>query len=147
MQAKNRLFAAVILTILFAPLALSQRLTSVRGQVLDAATDDALPYVSVQLEGTTLGTRTDIEGNFYIEARESGLTAIKVVSVGYQTQILPIKEGQSNRLTVRMEEASVGLQEITVRVEKYRNRGNPAVELIRKVIENKDKNRKESLDF
>jgi hypothetical protein len=146
MQTKCRLLVAAIFTFLAFVTAFGQRTTSVKGQVLDAATNDALPYVSVQLEGTTLGTRTDIDGNFYIEVQESGLTAIKVVYVGYTTETLPIKEGEANRLIVRMEEASTGLQEITVRVEKYRNRDNPAVELIKKMIENKDKNRKEGLN-
>ena len=42
-----------------------------------------------------------------------------------------------------MEEGSTNLQEVVVKVEKYRNKGNPAVELIKKVIDHKDKNRKE----
>ncbi|MBK8969498.1 MAG: DUF5686 family protein [Saprospiraceae bacterium] len=147
MQTTWRLLFAAILTSFTLSTTFAQRTTSVRGQVLDAVTNDALPYVSVQLVGTTKGTRTDIEGNFYLEVQEKNLSAIEVVCVGYTTQTLPIREGEANRLTVRMEEASVGLKEITVRVEKYRNRDNPAVELIKKVIENKDKNRKEGLDF
>lgn len=146
MQANRWFLVAAILTIVSLPAVFGQVITSVKGQVLDAATNDALPYVSVQFEGTNLGTRTDIEGNFYMEAEQSGLKAVKIVCVGFTTQVLPIKQGQANRLTVLMEEAAVGLKEVTVRVEKYRNRGNPAVELIKKVIEHKDQNRKEGLD-
>ncbi|MBK9339100.1 MAG: carboxypeptidase-like regulatory domain-containing protein [Lewinellaceae bacterium] len=147
MQPLPGLLLATLITV-FATLDVSgQNATSIRGQVLDAATKDPLPYTSVQLEGAALGTRTDIEGNFYIETTAKGLTAIKITCVGYTTQTLPIREGQANKLTVWMQEANIGLQEITVRVERYRNKGNPAVELIRKAIENKDKNRQESLDY
>ena len=146
MQINRWFLVAVLLTSCSLSAAFSQRITSVKGQVLDAATNDALPYVSIQFDGFNLGTRTDIEGNFYMEAQQSGLTGIKIVCVGYTTQVLPIKQGEANKLIVRMEEATVGIQEITVRVEKYRNRGNPAVELIKKVIEHKDENRKEGLE-
>ncbi len=146
MQINRSFLIALLFTSFSLSTALGQRMTSVKGQVLDAATNDALPFASVQFEGANLGTRTDIEGNFYIEVEESGLTSIKVVYVGYTTQVLPIKAGEANRLTVLMEETATGLQEVTVKVEKYRNRGNPAVELIKKVIEHKDQNRKEGLD-
>lgn len=133
--------------ILALPECFGQKITSVRGRVLDADSNEPLPYVSVQFDGTNLGTRTDIEGNFYMEADGPVVSDVKVVCIGYETQILPIQAGQANKLVVQMEESTVGLKEITVRVEKYRNRGNPAVELIKKVIENKDKNRKEGLDY
>lgn len=147
MQSKIWLLAIVLTSFCSLSEVPGQKLTAVRGQVLDAATNEPLPYVSVSFENTNLGTRTDIEGNFYMEASEPGLEHIKIVCVGYQSQSLPIKSGQANKVTVLMSEASVGLKEITVKVEKYRNKGNPAVELIKKVIENKDKNRKEGLDY
>jgi len=138
---------AIILACLPMTQTFGQRTTSVRGQVLDAAGQEPLPYVSVRLEGTTLGTRADIEGNFFIETSQKGLTAISVSYVGYTTQSLPIKEGEANKVTVLLEETNVSLKEVTVKVERYRNKGNPAVELIRKVIENKDKNRKEGFAY
>jgi hypothetical protein len=147
MQAFLRLLLAATLPFFALPDVFGQRLTSVRGQVLDAATNDPLPYVSVQLEGSNLGTRTDIEGNFFLETTAPGMTGIKVVCVGYAPQTIPIQAGQANKLTVLMQEVNVGLKEVTVRVEKYRNRDNPAVALIRKAIENKDKNRQEGLEF
>ena len=147
MQGTKWLGAIILILIFAAPGAIAQKVTSVKGQVLDAASNEPLPYVSVQFEGTTLGTRTDIEGNYFMEGAVPGLSRVKVVCVGYETQVLPVRPGEANKLVVLLKEATVGLKEITVKVEKYRNRDNPAVELIRKVIENKDKNRKEGLDY
>ncbi|MCD8538929.1 MAG: hypothetical protein LRY55_03570, partial [Leadbetterella sp.] len=47
----------------------------------------------------------------------------------------------SDTLDVRMQEAFTHLQEVKIRKRKYRNKNNPAVELIRNVIENKPLNR------
>jgi hypothetical protein len=120
----------------------AQKMTSVKGHVLDAKTKETMPYVNVQFDGTTIGATSDIDGNFYIETK-APVSKLKVTYVGYTTQILKIKQGENTELTIKLEEEAVNLKEITVTQGKYRNKGNPAVELIKKVIENKDKNRKE----
>ena len=45
--------------------------TRVRGVVTDAQTGEPLPYVSVVFPGTQIGTMTDPEGRFSIEANGS----------------------------------------------------------------------------
>ena len=124
----------------------AQNLTSVKGQALDAQSNDPLPYINIQFDGTTIGTTSDIDGNFYLETKEKN-PRLKVSYVGYKTQIINIKAGQTNQVTVKMTDASVDLNEVVIHQAKYRNKGNPAVELIKKVIENKDKNRKEGFNF
>ncbi len=46
-----------------------------------------------------------------------------------------------------LNETTTDLNEIEVKVEKYRNKDNPAVALIRNVIKNKDNNRNKSFDY
>ena len=134
-------------SILFLTLTSSaQKMTSVKGQVLDAKTKETMPYVNVQFDGTSIGVTSDIEGNFFLETK-ANVSKLKISYIGYKTQVLKIKTGEANTLDVKMEEGSTELQEVVVKVEKYRNKGNPAVELIKKVIDNKDKNRKEGLDY
>jgi Family of unknown function (DUF5686)/CarboxypepD_reg-like domain len=124
----------------------AQKSTSVRGQVTDSKTKDALPYVNVQFDGTTIGATSDIDGNFYLETKNA-VSKIKISYVGYRQQIIPIQSDQANTVNIKLDEGSNDLQEVVVKVEKYRNKGNPAVELIKKVIDNKDKNRKESIPY
>jgi hypothetical protein len=139
-------FAFIGLLMLLSLNTFAQKLTSVRGQVTDAKTKDPLPYVNVQFDGTTIGVTSDIDGNFFLETK-SNVSKIKISYVGYKQQIIPILLGQTNNLTIKLDEGSNDLQEVVVKVEKYRNKENPAVALIRKVIENKDKNRKESIPY
>jgi Family of unknown function (DUF5686)/CarboxypepD_reg-like domain len=124
----------------------AQKVTSVRGQVTDAQTKEPLPYVNVLFDGTTIGATSDIDGNFYLETK-TNVSKIKISYVGYKLKIIPISSGQVNTLNIKLDEGSNDLQEVVVKVEKYRNKENPAVALIKKVIENKDKNRKESIPY
>lgn len=143
-------FQRQFLTVLFSLMALvgamAQKTTSVRGQVIDAKTKETMPYVNVQFDGTTIGVTSDIDGNFYFETK-TNVSKIKITYVGYKTKVISIKQGGVNELKIELEEGSNQLQEVTVKVERYRNKGNPAVELIKKVIDNKDKNRKEQFKY
>ena len=124
----------------------AQKATTVQGKVKDAKTNETMPYVNVKFEGTSIGATSDIEGNFYIETFEN-VSRLQISYVGYQNQIITIKKGEVNRLDILLNDATNQLQEVVVGVGKYRNKGNPAVDLIKKVIENKDNNRKEGFDY
>lgn len=124
----------------------AQKSTTVHGKVLDAQTNEALPYASVQFTGSNMGTRADIDGNFLIETREP-VKQLRITYVGYNTQVVDIKAGQRNDIIASMSEAVVTLNEIEVRPEKYRRRNNPAVGLVGQVFAHKDQNRRQGLDY
>lgn len=126
--------------------AFGQALTEVRGRVVDAVTEEAMPYATVKFDGTNLGTISDINGNFSVQTQEP-VTTVTITLVGYKPVTIRINPGKVTELSVRMQESGTDLKEVVVKSGKYRNKDNPAVELIRKVIENKDRNRKEALDF
>src|SRR5690606_10949651 len=57
----------------------------VTGQVVDATTQETLPGVNILVQGTTIGTVTDMDGNFALEV--PGPESVLVFSfVGYIAQ-------------------------------------------------------------
>ncbi|GAB4493454.1 MAG: DUF5686 and carboxypeptidase-like regulatory domain-containing protein [Saprospiraceae bacterium] len=131
----------------FAFSAFTQGLTIASGIVMDAKTNEPLALATIRFEGKNVGGMSDAEGRFFVEIKEPA-TRLTVTYMGYETAVVDLKPAQANTgLKVRLEEANNTLVEVVVRNEKYRNKGNPAVELIQKVIENKDRNRREGLDY
>ncbi|MEZ4940258.1 MAG: DUF5686 family protein [Saprospiraceae bacterium] len=125
----------------------AQKLTTASGRVLDGLSGEALPFATVQFEGTSMGTTTDLDGHFKVTIEEP-VKRLKVSYMGYQTVFVDLKNGQANTgLTINMQEATNNLKEVVIKNEKYRNKNNPAVELIRAVIAHKDLNRREGLDY
>ncbi len=120
--------------------------TTIHGKVLDAKTNEVLPYATLQALGENLGTRTDLDGNFLLEP-SNRVTQIRISYVGYKVETVSIKAGQHNELLVRMSEATVTLNEVEIRPEKYRRKNNPAINLIGQVFAHKDQNRRQGLDF
>jgi hypothetical protein len=122
--------------------------TIIKGLVTDALTGYPMPYVSVFMKGTTVGTLTDNAGKYRIETASTA-PIISFSFIGYQAESREIKKGIEQTINIRMSLASITLDEVVVKARKkeYSNKNNPAVELIDKVVEKKDENRPESFNY
>src|ERR1700749_1963702 len=123
--------------------------TIVTGTVIDAATKKPLPFVAVSFPGTTIGVNTDNQGKYSIQT-EKPVTKVKASFLGYKDVIIAVTSGTQQEINMRMSPLASQLQEVVVKSgkkPKYRNKDNPAVELIRKVLENKEKNRPENYAY
>ncbi len=123
--------------------------TVVSGTVTDAANKKTLPFVSISFAGTTIGVNTDNDGKYTISS-DKPASQVKVSFLGYKDALFTVKPGITQVLNVRLVPIATQLDEVVVKSgkkPKYRNKDNPAVELIRKVIENKEKNRPQSYAY
>lgn len=122
--------------------------TIIRGTVTDANTGEPIPFVTVVLTGTTFGTITDKEGKYFIE-KYVQVAEIRFSFIGYETETRSIQIGADQTINISLRLSNISLDEITVRPEKveYRNKNNPAVDLIEKVIDHKSLNRQEAYDY
>ncbi len=122
--------------------------TIIRGKVKEAATGQPMPFVSVAVKGTTTGTTTDLDGNYEVMTSEN-VNKIEFSFLGFETVIRTFVVGQTQTVNVELKEDNKVLEEVVVRPkkERYRNKNNPAVELIRAVIAHKKQNRMEHYDF
>ncbi len=63
----------------------SQNSGNIKGKVIDAQTRETLPFVSVVVEGTTIGKSTDENGEFTINNVPLGYIKVSVSFLGYET--------------------------------------------------------------
>ena len=117
------------------------QVTKVRGRVIDAETKETIPAASVFFTKTTIGTITDDNGNFFLEAKTTA-DSITVVCLGYIKTTKPIKRNFYQEVNFALETNSVELQTVIVTPGE-----NPANILLRKVIANKKKNNPENLEY
>lgn len=123
--------------------------TAVRGVVTDANTKETIPYASFIVVGSGKGGRTDIDGKYNITI-DGNYSQLKFSYVGYKAQVKTFKPGTTQIINVQLQSEAMQMNEVVIKGGKkppYRNKENPAVELIRKVIANKSKNRMESYDY
>ena len=86
------------------------------GHVVDKATHDHLPFVSVVVVGTNIGVITDATGHYLIKNMTPGTYTIEVSTVGYvpQTKKVKMVAGETTELEFELEEDAVTLDQIVV---------------------------------
>jgi TonB-linked SusC/RagA family outer membrane protein len=104
----KKLFGAFI-AMLCATAFLQAQEKTVTGNVVDQA-GVPLPGVNIIVEGTTIGTQTDFDGNYAINVAEG--QALLFTYIGQKTQRVLI--GASNTINVIMEEDAQALEEVVV---------------------------------
>src|SRR5690606_13068176 len=90
---------------------LEEQAVIVTGKVVSAADGEGIPGVSILLKGTTIGTVTDINGDFQLEVGDGSGTLV-ISSIGFATQEIPIN-GRSV-INVTLDEDIQGLDEVVV---------------------------------
>lgn len=122
--------------------------TVFKGIVKDSITNEPIPFVTVQFDNSTIGVFSDESGEFRISNRNDK-TKVKVSFIGYKTQEFNIPSGKTTTAHVLLKPLGQELNEVIVRPknEKYSKKNNPAVDLIRKVIENKKNNHIQSQKY
>ena len=133
--------AVFFLHFLFAVLTLQaqEQPTIIKGKVTDAATGDPLPYVNIILRGTTAGATTDFDGNYTIKTNLLS-DSIIVSYIGYTTRSKSFVQGTTQTINFQLEESAMSLQEVVVEFGE-----NPAYEILRRVVKNKNINDKKKL--
>lgn len=100
----------LILVLLFIENTIAQ---TISGVVLDAKTNQPIESASVYFDNTTIGTSTDINGNFEIEGNESIKTVLVISFLGYET--VKISDYKSNKFyKVLMSEEENLLDEVVI---------------------------------
>ncbi len=132
-------FYCILIFIFIGTLAWAQPYT-IKGRVLDADTKEGLPFSNVFFAGTTIGVSTDLDGNFEIST-EIFRDSLSASALGYQTLRKVLSRDTLQTIDFYLESTNFDLQEVVVLAGE-----NPANRIVRGIIENKDKNRIESLD-
>ena len=125
----------------------AQAQTIVRGFVKDAITKKPLSFVAVYFKDGK-GVSTGDDGSYSIQTVNAKRTLLIFSYVGYRPVSKEVEPNKEQTIDVELEMSS-SLKEVVIKKGrgKYRNKNNPAVELIDKVIENRDNNRIQSHNY
>ena len=89
---------------------------SIEGYVLDSKTQEALPGANVQLQGTSMGSATDLKGKYIIKQVPPGEYQLLITYIGYHEEILDISiaEGQELEQDIALDYQSLEGETIVV---------------------------------
>jgi hypothetical protein len=122
---------------------------AITGVVTDSVTGKPIESIAVSLEKSKIGTLTDEEGEFRLTNNRTTKATLILSGMGYKTKEITVLPGKYYKLQIKMVSDGIQIGEVVIRQtkEKYSKKNNPAVDLIKKVIEHKYKNYVESEDY
>ncbi|MEM8968086.1 MAG: TonB-dependent receptor [Bacteroidota bacterium] len=106
-------YLLTFLSLFLAQLTYAQTAT-IQGKVVDPQ-NVAIPGITIMLNNDR-GVATDVSGSFAIRNIAPGKHTLAISGVGYQTQTLPVtlEVGQTKQLTIRLDEGTTQMNEVTV---------------------------------
>ena len=89
---------------------------NITGHVRNATTQEHLPYISITVKGTTLGTTTDATGHYMLKNLPAGDLVLEASMLGYKTEEKKVTTQANKLLEVNfdLEEDAVALDEVVV---------------------------------
>ena len=97
--------------------AAAQSLGIIRGRVNDEQTNEAIPFANVVLQGSSVGTTTDFDGNYELVDVPAGIQNIQVSFVGYEPKTvfeIEVTPARPAALNVVLKPASIAIEEAEV---------------------------------
>ena len=107
------------------------------GVVTDEETGDPLPYLNVYYDGKGVGTVTNFDGEYKIAQKPGSKLTFSMV--GYATQVVKVSE-RTRKINVKMRPQMLSEVVVRKKKQKYSRKNNPAVEMMKKVINAKKVN-------
>ena len=118
-----------------------------RGYIIDEATGDSIPYASAIYRGHNVAVASNINGQFTIARHEGWVLTFS--AVGYVSKSITITASTKQNFNVKLKPDTKALKEVVVKTKRrrYSRKNNPAVELMKKVVEAKKRTDLDNRDY
>lgn len=100
----------------------------IHGHMEDKVSRQPLPAVNITVVGSTIGTTSDVDGNFVLSGLLTGRLSVRASLVGYQSQIrqIEVSTGDTSRVDFSLLSSILIGQPMTVTATRGRERETPA---------------------
>ncbi|MBN1780332.1 carboxypeptidase-like regulatory domain-containing protein [bacterium] len=118
-------FLTIVLIIVLASQPLFGASGGIKGIVYDSTTGDALAGANVFIEGTSIGTASNLEGEYVLSNVPQGDYTLKVTYIGYNTvtQDITIRGNQTTVQNIEMEAVVVEGSEVVITAQAVGQKG------------------------
>jgi len=120
----QKVFLALIVTVFYlaSPGSLfAQSTGKIMGKVVDASTNEGIPFANVMLDGTTLGAASDVDGNYVILNIPPGKYNVTASYIGTQKVTIKgitVNVGFTTPLTIKLSQGEVTMDAVVVQGER-----------------------------
>lgn len=115
----------------------------IQGKVFNKNNNEAIPFANIIIWNTSIGTTSDVDGNFQISNLKPGYIELRVSTVGFKTYVsesILITNARAANLEIPLEETSLEIEEVVVKASPFRKSEESPISLRRIGIDEIEKN-------
>jgi hypothetical protein len=104
----------------------------IKGKVLEATSNQSVPFASVYIEGTTNGVTTDIDGNYELSNLEPGLYTVNATFLGFKTEAkreIQVTNSKPAIVDFALDEDTENIEEVVVKASPFKQPADAPVSL------------------
>ena len=104
----------------------------IKGRVLNAANNEAVPLATLALQNTEIAIQSDLDGNYEFVGLQPGIYTVVITFVGFKDKIVNEIQVSNNKPTLidfALEEASVAIEKVVVKASAFRKTEESPVSL------------------
>ncbi|MBO5893242.1 MAG: TonB-dependent receptor [Alistipes sp.] len=89
---------------------------NIYGHIIDAKTQEHIPYVTISIKGTTLGTVADASGHFFMKNLPEGTLTVVAESLNYKSaeQQVTVEKGKNVEINFILQESVLSMDAVVV---------------------------------
>ncbi|MGE0078907.1 MAG: TonB-dependent receptor [Bacteroidales bacterium] len=134
----------LIILFLFLPLLVfPQASGTVKGRVFNKQSSEPIPFANIIIFGTTIGTTSDLEGNYSFTGINPGYIELQVSAIGYKPYIseaILVTNSKISYIDLPVEETPIELEGVTIKASTFRRSDDAPLSLRRIGIDEIEKN-------
>ena len=114
----------------------------IEGRVYNEKNNEPVEFATIAIFGTSIGSISDLDGNFIFTGLEPGFVELRVSSVGFEDYIseaIQVTNAGRQYIEIQLEEANIQLDEVVVKASPFRRDKESPVSLQRINIEEIEK--------
>jgi len=95
----------------------------IQGRVYNTKNNEPVQFATVAIFGTTIGSISDLDGNFLFTGLEPGYVELRISSVGFETYVseaIQVTNAKKVFLEIPLAEANVALDEVVIKASPFR---------------------------
>lgn len=115
----------------------------IQGRIYNVSTNEPVPFASLVIWGTNIGSVSDLDGNFSFTGMQPGYTRISASSVGFEDYLSEeflVTNAKKSFVEIPMKESKVNLDEVVIKSSLFRKKEESPMSLRRIGIEQIEKN-------
>ena len=104
----------------------------IEGKIIDAVSNEALPFVNIIVQNTNIGTTSDLEGNFTFTGLEPGFVTLQASFVGYEmgfSREIQVTNAKTEYVEIQLSQKDTEINEVVIKASPYRRTEESPVSL------------------